>query len=117
MKAQSLSGSLWQLHNIDNIETGKSNVIDKEVKLSLMFDSDSVYSGIACTSYKGKYNAVDNKKISMRKADAVTPTCLGISVLQKEVLEMYLKVTRYRVDNGKLFLFTSDDHRMVFHKK
>lgn len=116
LRSQSLKGSVWRLSSIDNIETGKSEVIDPTVKLNLMF-GDSVYSGMGCHNYKGTYTTDGLKSLKLKNA-LVTgdQICLGLGNLEKNVLALYQKVTRYRLTDENLFLFTSDDHRFVFKK-
>lgn len=116
--AQSLVGTGWLLKSIDNIETGRSMVVENDAKISLLFDSDSVYSGYGCNRYEGRYRSENGKTLIFQKANGVIhPTCLGLGTLEKELLEIYLKATRYRLDKEKLFIFTSDDRRLVFVKQ
>ena len=114
---QSLKGSGWIITSIDNIETGKSQVIDASVKFTLKFDGDTTYSGLGCNTYKGNYKSDGLKTLTMKKAESQgNSNCLGLGPLELKIWMLYQKATRYRMTGDALFIFTSDDHRLVFKK-
>jgi len=118
LSAQSLKGGSWIMVSIDDLESGKSQVIDSQVKFLLQFDSDSLYSGLGCNNYSGKYLSDGVKSLTLQKTELKSKNnCLGLEPLEKQVWALYQKATRYRITGESLFIFTSDDHRLVFKKQ
>ena len=118
LNAQSLKGTAWLLVSIDNLEAGKSTVTNEKTPISLRFDSDTTYSGTGCNNYKGVYKTGNNKSLAMNKAEFTgTENCLGLGNLEKETIIYYTKAARYRMDEGRFFIFTSDDYRLCFKKQ
>lgn len=118
LNAQSLKGTSWLLVSIDNLEAGKSTLTGEKTPVSLQFDSDTTFSGTGCNHYKGVYKTENAKTLAMNKADFTgTENCLGLGNLEKETIAFYVKAVRYRMDDGRLFIFTSDDYRLCFKKQ
>src|SRR3954471_2064821 len=94
VNAQSLKGSSWLITSIDDLESGKSQTIESQVKLSLKFDNDSLYSGRGCNTYNGNYKSDGVKTLVMKKGELHgANNCLGLGPLEKQLLLIYEKVT------------------------
>jgi heat shock protein HslJ len=105
------------LVSIDDLETGKSTLVESLVQASLRFSSDSTYSGSICNSFNGKYTYGQPETLTMNEPTASKKFCLSVSELEKRIFSLYVKVTRYKTDNSKLFIFTSSNYRLLYRKE
>jgi heat shock protein HslJ len=115
--SQSLPGSTWVLKSIDNLETYKSTVVPEKIVVTLTFISDSTYGGKICNRYSGRYKFNQEKKIAMSHPVSTRMYCLGVDAIEKEVLTAFTTAFKYKLEEGKLFLFTTDDKRLLFTKQ
>ncbi|MCC6372824.1 MAG: META domain-containing protein [Bacteroidia bacterium] len=114
--SQNLSESSWQLMSIDDLETGISKDIAATAKATLRFEGDSSYSGRFCNTYKGNYKHNQDKIIRMGVPQATRMLCMGIDKYEKEMFALMVMVNRYRMEDDKLFLFTTNHKRLSYKK-
>ncbi len=112
--AQSLSGTNWMMTSIDNLETAKSTQITNSIKAYLVFESDSAYSGRFCNTYSGRVRTNAARQMKLTVPIATKLSCLGIDKYEKELFDLLPKVTKYRIEEGYLYLFTINRKRITF---
>ena len=112
--SQNLSGPTWMLSSIDNLETAKSTQITTSIKAFLIFESDSAYSGRFCNTYSGRVRTNASRQMKLTVPSATKLSCLGIDSYEKELFELLPKVTKYRIEEGYLYLFTINRKRITF---
>ncbi|MEI6021223.1 MAG: META domain-containing protein [Bacteroidota bacterium] len=112
--AQTLSGTRWMMTSIDNLETAKSTQITTSIKAYLVFESDSAYSGRFCNSYSGRVRTNAARQMKLTVPVATKLSCLGIDNYEKELFDLLPKVTKYRIEEGYLYLFTINRKRVTF---
>lgn len=115
-KAQNLSGSAWTLISIDDLDTGICKDIASTTKSTLKFEGDTAYSGHFCNTFNGNYKYNQDKSIRFGVPRATRMMCMGIDKYEKEMFALFVLVNRYRVEEGKLFLFTSNHKRLTYKK-
>ena len=113
--AQNLSGTKWLMSSIDNLETAKSTIITTNIKPAyLTFEADSAYSGRFCNTYSGRVRTNASRQMKLTVPIAKKLSCLGIDNYEKELFELLPKVTKYRIEEGYLYLFTINHKRITF---
>ena len=116
LHSQTLKGSNWLLVSIDNLSTGKAQMIGSKAKAALYFETDSTYNGAFCNRYEGKYSQTNESGLKMYHASATKVYCVGLNKLENDLLNHYTRVTRFRIENNELFLFTNDNIRITFKR-
>lgn len=114
VSAQALSGTKWLMMSFDNLETGKSTQITSSIKSFLQFEADSSYSGRFCNTYNGRVRTNSSRLMKLTVPIATKLSCLGIDAYEKELFELLPKVTKYRIEDGNLYLFTINRKRITF---
>ena len=117
IKSQPLKGTKWILVSMDNLENGKSLQLGAKIKASLHFDSDTTFSGLFCNAYKGHYSISKDHKLSMVVKETNKAMCFGMNAREKELFTHYGNASKYRIEKGLLFIFTSNKQRLTFHKE
>ena len=114
VNAQTHSGTNWLMTSIDNLETGKSTQITTSIKSFLNFESDSAYSGRFCNTYNGRVRTNAARQMKLTVPIATKLACLGIDKYEKELFELLPRVSKYRIEDGFLYLFTINRRRITF---
>jgi len=104
----------WVLMSIDNLSTGIKKQVGESVIADLIFDNDTTYKGSFCNDYKGKAKFNADLTCSFSVPSSTNRRCMGIDDVEKELFRLYTLVTRYKLKNHLLYLFTSDQKRLVF---
>lgn len=115
--SQSQFNRKWILMSIDNLNTGVKKEIGQYVHAELNFDSDSTYKGVFCNNYQGTVKFKEDKTCKMGAPVAIKHKCMGFADLEAEVFRLYPLVIKYSLKSNALFLFTSEQNRLVFRSE
>ena len=107
----------WILMSIDNLNTGVKKEIGQYVHAELNFDSDSTYKGVFCNSYQATVQFNEDKTCKMSAPIAKKHQCMGFADVEAELFRLYPLVIKYSLKNNALFLFTSEQKRLVFRSE
>ncbi len=113
LPAQELAGTKWILTGIDNLQTGISKDVAATVKVTVVFDSDSTYSGRFCSNFNGrfKYNA-SSHLIKFGTPSHTRMMCIGIDKDENETFTLMTQAVKYRMNGESLFIFTTNQKRL-----
>jgi len=114
LNSQTLSGTNWLMISMDNLETGKSTQITTSIKAFIKFEADSSYSGRFCNTFSGRVRTNAARQMKMTVPIASKLSCLGIDAYEKDLFDLLPKVTKYRIEDGFLYLFTINRKRITF---
>ena len=113
-RSQTILHHKWVLMSIDNLDNGLKKVIGDYVIASLIFETDTSYSGNFCNNYHGHVKFNQSKGCSMSIPFSGKRQCMGYTDVENDLFKLYPLVERYVLKANFLYLFTSDKKRLVF---
>jgi heat shock protein HslJ len=113
LNGQDLNGTKWLMMSFDNLDTGKSTQITASTKSFLHFESDSSYDGRFCNTFSGRVRTNPSRQMKLTVSIATKLSCLGLDAYENELFELLPKVSKYKIEDGKLYLFTLNHRRIT----